>query len=202
MVVGLLGVLKAGGAYVPLDPAFPPARIAFMLDDAGVAVLLTEPEPPRVAARRRGRRSSASTRTGDGDDGRPDTPPAVAVSPENLAYVIYTSGSTGTAQGGAGHPRRPGELPLADAAPTGLRPGPGRAPVALPALVRHRRPELLLPLAVGARVELAGREGPADERAGRRPLAGRGSDYSLLQATPAHLAAARRRAAGRPRPPG
>ena len=42
MVVGLLAVLKAGGAYVPLDPAYPAERLAFMLDDAQVSVLLTE----------------------------------------------------------------------------------------------------------------------------------------------------------------
>ena len=42
MVVGLLAVLKAGGAYVPVDPAYPPDRIAFMLDDAQVSVLVTE----------------------------------------------------------------------------------------------------------------------------------------------------------------
>jgi len=42
LLVGLLGILKAGGAYVPLDPASPPARVAFMLGDAQVAVLLTQ----------------------------------------------------------------------------------------------------------------------------------------------------------------
>ena len=42
LVVGLLGVLKAGGAYVPLDPAYPPERLAFMLEDAQVPVLLTQ----------------------------------------------------------------------------------------------------------------------------------------------------------------
>ena len=42
MVVGLLGILKAGGAYLPLDPAFPGGRLAFMLEDAQVSVLLTE----------------------------------------------------------------------------------------------------------------------------------------------------------------
>src|SRR5215211_4312489 len=40
LLVGVLGILKAGGAYVPLDPAHPPARLAFMLADAQVAVLL------------------------------------------------------------------------------------------------------------------------------------------------------------------
>jgi surfactin family lipopeptide synthetase A len=42
MVVGLLGILKAGGAYVPLDPAYPQDRLAFILRDAQVSVLLTE----------------------------------------------------------------------------------------------------------------------------------------------------------------
>jgi len=42
MVVGLLGILKAGGAYVPLDPEYPPERLAFMLEDAQVPVLLTQ----------------------------------------------------------------------------------------------------------------------------------------------------------------
>ena len=41
MVIGLLGILKAGGAYVPLDPSYPKERLAFMLDDSQVAVLLT-----------------------------------------------------------------------------------------------------------------------------------------------------------------
>ena len=42
LVVALLGILKAGGAYLPLDPAYPQERLAFMLADAGVSVLLTQ----------------------------------------------------------------------------------------------------------------------------------------------------------------
>ena len=42
MMVGLLGILKAGGAYVPLDPEYPQERLAFMMEDAQVAVLLTQ----------------------------------------------------------------------------------------------------------------------------------------------------------------
>src|SRR5205807_8501902 len=45
-VVALLGVLKAGGAYLPLDPAYPPERLAFMLEDAKVSLLLTEAALP------------------------------------------------------------------------------------------------------------------------------------------------------------
>jgi acyl carrier protein len=47
MVVGLLGVLKAGGAYLPIDPSYPAERIRFMLEDAGVQILLTQEQ--RVA---------------------------------------------------------------------------------------------------------------------------------------------------------
>ena len=42
MVIGLLGILKAGGAYVPLDPSYPRERLAFMLEDAEISVLLTQ----------------------------------------------------------------------------------------------------------------------------------------------------------------
>src|SRR3954471_13460090 len=42
MVIGLLGILKAGGAYVPLDPGYPPERLAYMLEDAQVKVLVTQ----------------------------------------------------------------------------------------------------------------------------------------------------------------
>ncbi|MEW5928134.1 MAG: condensation domain-containing protein, partial [Gemmatimonadota bacterium] len=47
MVVGVLGILKAGAAYVPIDPAYPEDRVAYMLEDAGISVLLTQ---ERVAA--------------------------------------------------------------------------------------------------------------------------------------------------------
>ena len=48
MVVGLLGILKASGAYVPLDPAYPQERVAFMLKNAQVSILLTQQESWKV----------------------------------------------------------------------------------------------------------------------------------------------------------
>ena len=113
LIVAILGVLKSGGAYVPLDPAYPEERIAFIIQDTGMAVVLTD------------RRShSAEEQTSfpvdiqelvAAVDPRPilvdlgvagaqiaerasSNPPQAAL-PGNLAYVIYTSGSTGKPKG-------------------------------------------------------------------------------------------------------
>ncbi|HEV2844113.1 MAG TPA: amino acid adenylation domain-containing protein, partial [Thermoanaerobaculia bacterium] len=79
MVAAILGVLKAGAAYVPLDPAYPDERLAFMVEDSRVSVLLSE--------------ESLAGISGDASD------PRVPVSAEHPAYVIYTSGSTGRPKG-------------------------------------------------------------------------------------------------------
>jgi amino acid adenylation domain-containing protein len=96
MVVGLLAILKAGGAYVPLDPAYPLERLAYMIDDAGVGVLLTRgdlaAQLPAAAVVRLDEDARAIA-------ARPVTPLAGAADPESLAYVIYTSGSTGRPKG-------------------------------------------------------------------------------------------------------
>ncbi|PYS88536.1 MAG: hypothetical protein DMF64_20235, partial [Acidobacteria bacterium] len=98
MVTGLLAILKAGGAYVPLDPDYPQERLAFMLADAEVPVLLTHSHQlPRLAIRPR--------HVVCVDQDWPDiarqskTRPACKVCADNLAYVIYTSGSTGKPKG-------------------------------------------------------------------------------------------------------
>ncbi|MET0396874.1 MAG: amino acid adenylation domain-containing protein, partial [Longimicrobiaceae bacterium] len=96
MVVGLLGVLMAGGAYVPLDPQYPAERLAYMLADAGVRLLLTQ-EPLRGRLPEFAGEVVSLDAEDDGaeDAGALAHPP----SPENLAYVIYTSGSTGQPKG-------------------------------------------------------------------------------------------------------
>ncbi len=75
LAVALLAVLKAGGAYVPIDPEYPDERRAFMVEDSGAAVLLTEI-----------------------DDAEADDLDPLG-GPDDLAYVIYTSGSTGRPKG-------------------------------------------------------------------------------------------------------
>ncbi len=98
MVVGLLGILKAGGAYVPLDPEYPQDRLAFMLQDAQMPVLLTQARSAKAIPAHNARVIQL-----DADW------PAIAggsvenlesgVTAGNLAYVIYTSGSTGRPKG-------------------------------------------------------------------------------------------------------
>jgi amino acid adenylation domain-containing protein len=100
LVAAVLGVLKAGGGYVPLDPAYPEERIAFVLQDAGVPVLVTETallgHLPAHAAR-------VVVVDGDVDAGaiaaESAGDPAAAAAVDSLAYVIYTSGSTGRPKG-------------------------------------------------------------------------------------------------------
>jgi len=98
MVVGLLGILKAGGAYVPLDPAYPPERLAFMLEDSQVGVLLTQARLVESIPKYQGRIVCLDT---DWEiiERQSEENPKCSFTPENLAYVIYTSGSTGRPKG-------------------------------------------------------------------------------------------------------
>ncbi|HEX3529040.1 MAG TPA: non-ribosomal peptide synthase/polyketide synthase [Thermoanaerobaculia bacterium] len=99
MVVGLLGILKAGGAYVPLDPGYPRERLAFLIDDAGVQVVIG---PERSLARVPVPADGIAIDVRDMDDDLaryPDTDPQSLAMAENIAYVIYTSGSTGRPKG-------------------------------------------------------------------------------------------------------
>ena len=99
LMIGLLGILKAGGAYVPIDPAYPTSRQRLIVEDSGVALLLTQ-EPLRdrfddlsvpvfcVDSPEIERSSQATTDL------------LATVSHEDAAaYVIYTSGSTGRPKG-------------------------------------------------------------------------------------------------------
>ncbi len=98
MMVGLLGVLKAGGAYVPLDPNYPQERLAWILADSRVPVLLTQQRllgrlPDHAA------RVIALDRDWSAIAREPETNPVSGATADHLAYVIYTSGSTGKPKG-------------------------------------------------------------------------------------------------------
>ena len=97
MVVGVLGILKAGGAYVPLEPASPPERLAFLLEDTAVPVVLAQPdvlprlpEVPGMSVVRLDAALAASERE--------EAPPCTVAAGEP-AYVMFTSGSTGRPKG-------------------------------------------------------------------------------------------------------
>ncbi|MDF5730971.1 MAG: condensation domain-containing protein, partial [Rhizonema sp. PD38] len=95
MLVGLLAILKAGGAYVPLDPIYPPERLAYILEDSGVQVLLTQQALLEKLPDIHGRIVYLDSDWQNGYSSNPNT----NVCAENLAYAIYTSGSTGRPKG-------------------------------------------------------------------------------------------------------
>jgi amino acid adenylation domain-containing protein len=98
MIVGLLAILKAGGAYVPLDPDYPAERLAFMLEDTQVPVLLTQQSlVEKLPA------NDAQSLCLDTEWPTPsrqsEENPTCCTTADNLAYVTYTSGSTGKPKG-------------------------------------------------------------------------------------------------------
>lgn len=111
LVEGLLGILKAGGAYVPLDPAYPTERLAFMIGDSGVTIVLTNAASRGVAQTAIAQAGSAVQlmsldRDIPAQSGAPsmrdsglNAVDALEGSGDRAAYVIYTSGSTGRPKG-------------------------------------------------------------------------------------------------------
>jgi amino acid adenylation domain-containing protein len=98
MVVGILAILKAGGAYVPLDPAYPQERLAYILKDSQISVLLTQERllenlPPHSA------KIVCLDRDEEIFNQQNPNNLTSGVTPNNLAYIIYTSGSTGQPKG-------------------------------------------------------------------------------------------------------
>ncbi|MGH7829437.1 MAG: amino acid adenylation domain-containing protein, partial [Candidatus Binatia bacterium] len=181
LLIGLLGILKAGGAYVPIDPAYPPERTAFMVADSGMRLLLTQKKlvrdlrplahrvVPIESLRKETPRKKRKSRAG-------------SAKPKNLAYVIYTSGSTGKPKGvqiehralvNFLHSMRQ-KIALSG---RDILFGVTTVSFDIAAL------ELFLPLTVGARVVLAGREVTSDGRRLREQL--ESSRATAMQATPA-----------------
>ncbi len=205
MMLGLLGTLKAGGAYLPLDPTYPRDRLAFMLEDAKVAVLLTQQRlleslPVSTASsseRASERRPSAGEALAtaspaevlclDADWGRlaqeSEEDPESEVGPANLAYVIYTSGSTGRPKGTLITHRGLTNYLNWCLAAYPLKEGRGsvvHSTIAFDATITA----LFSPLLAGRAVRLLPER--MDLEALSESLLGEG-DYSLIKITPAHL---------------
>jgi amino acid adenylation domain-containing protein len=103
MIVALLGVLKAGGAFLPLDPTYPIGRVAYMLTDSDVDILLTQERllvnlPDQISSTKKIHRLCLD-RDWDEIAQQDVNNPESTILPSNLAYVIYTSGSTGLPKG-------------------------------------------------------------------------------------------------------
>jgi natural product biosynthesis luciferase-like monooxygenase protein len=96
MLVGLLAILKSGGAYVPLDPAYPRDRLAFMIEDARMPVIVTE---RRLAGQLPHTGAEIVYLDSDAHLTEDESEPDSVVAPDNMAYAIYTSGSTGRPKG-------------------------------------------------------------------------------------------------------
>ncbi|MBW4592776.1 MAG: amino acid adenylation domain-containing protein [Brasilonema angustatum HA4187-MV1] len=98
MVIGLLGILKAGGAYVPLDPAYPQERLAFILQDAQVSVLLTQQRLIENLPKHQTKVICLDTNWESIAQESQENLISECTT-DNLAYIIYTSGSTGQPKG-------------------------------------------------------------------------------------------------------
>jgi amino acid adenylation domain-containing protein len=98
LIVAMLAVLKAGGAYVPLDPNYPPDRIAYILEDAKVPILITSSDL-LVHLGSLQSKIVCLDRDNEAISKESNQNCSVHVSPEQLSYIIYTSGSTGKPKG-------------------------------------------------------------------------------------------------------
>ncbi|MEH1937183.1 MAG: amino acid adenylation domain-containing protein [Nostoc sp.] len=98
MIVGLVGILKAGGAYIPLDPAYPKERLADILEDTQLSILLTQERFQAKLPDYAGK-TICLDRDWSQIAQHSTANPINEVQPHNLAYIIYTSGSTGKPKG-------------------------------------------------------------------------------------------------------
>ena len=182
LMPAILGVMKAGGAYVPMDPAHPAERLAYLLEDSGVSVVLVQERLRGRLPARDGTRVIALDTLREEIAGERAEPPAPAAGPENLAYVIYTSGSTGRPKGVAMHHRGVCNYIHWGIAAYGADRGNG-SPV-FSSMAVDLTITNLLPLFAGRPVHLLPEESPVEALAA--VLRG-GPGFGLIKITPIHL---------------
>ncbi|MEW5930969.1 MAG: amino acid adenylation domain-containing protein [Gemmatimonadota bacterium] len=183
LMVALLGVLKAGGAYVPADPAHPAERIAYLLEDSGVRLLLTQERLLGRLPAPEGTEALALDALAGELERESAEAPASGVEAENLCYVIYTSGSTGRPKGVAMHHRGVVNYIAWGIPAYGADAGSG-APV-FSSMAVDLTITNLLPLFAGHPVRLLPEESPVEALADA--LRGK-PGFGLIKITPTHLA--------------
>jgi amino acid adenylation domain-containing protein len=181
MIVGLLGILKAGGAYLPLDPAHPKDRLAFILEETSISLLVTNEKLGVNLAPSKARAVCLDADRELIEDESSADLPAKAGSGD-LAYVIYTSGSTGKPKGVEITHRAVVNLLCSMRRIPGIEAGDALLAVTtlsfdIAAL------ELFLPLIAGARLVIAPREAVVDGDQLMAQL--EASGITFMQATPA-----------------
>ncbi|MEH1853289.1 MAG: amino acid adenylation domain-containing protein [Nostoc sp.] len=179
MVVGVLGILKAGGAYVPLDYAYPQERLAFMLQDAQVSVLLTQEKLKSGLPNHQAEIVCLDSNWQSRDYGLDN--PTHNVTSNNLAYVIYTSGSTGQPKGVQIQHQSAVNLLNAIAKEPGLTAEDTLLSVTSLSF-DIAVSEIFLPLSVGAKLVLVSREVAADGTKLLKTLTASGATF--MQPTP------------------
>ncbi|MEM9774347.1 MAG: amino acid adenylation domain-containing protein, partial [Chloroflexota bacterium] len=181
MVMAMLAILGAGGAYVPLDPEFPRERLAHMIQDSNLDIIVTETDLESSLPHFEGRRVVLDK---DRDDiyRQPITRPNTISRIDDLAYIIYTSGSTGKPKGVQVPHRAVTNFMLTMEAQPGIT-----AEDTLLAVTTISFDisvlELFLPLMVGAKVVIASKDSAVDGRALNALMTEH--NVSIMQATPA-----------------
>jgi amino acid adenylation domain-containing protein len=181
-VVSFLAILKSGGTYLPLDPNFPKDRLAFMLADSEVSLLLTH-SSLRESLGETSARVVLLDRENESLSKGPASNLALSGDPEHLAYLIYTSGSTGKPKG-VMIPRRAlvnfllsmAETPGMAASDTHLAVTTASFDISIL--------EFLLPLVCGAQIVMATAEQAADARELQKLLLLQQHPVTVMQATP------------------
>ncbi|HVG44946.1 MAG TPA: amino acid adenylation domain-containing protein, partial [Longimicrobium sp.] len=182
LMPAILGVMKAGGAYVPTDPGHPAERLAYLLEDSGVRVVLAQERLRERLPVRDGLEVLALDALREEIAGENAGPPAPGVTPENLAYVIYTSGSTGRPKGVAMHHRGVCNYIHWGIAACGA--GLGNGSPVFSSMAVDLTVTSLLPLFAGRPVHLLPEENPVEVLVAalrREP------GFGLIKITPLHL---------------
>lgn len=193
MVTGLLGILEAGGAYLPLDPSYPQERLAFMLQDSGVRLLVTQralvdklpPSNARVVCIEDLLEGHSGSNEGQiRNQPSPLQSQSIPISPvgSRLAYVIYTSGSTGKPKGVQINQSAVVNLLVSAARTAGVTEQDNLLAVTTLSFDIAGL-EIFVPLITGGRVTLATREQSGDGSQLASLMASSGP--TVMQATPA-----------------